>query len=185
MKRCKTIKTVDDKKCCSMAFWVQQYQQSSTNSSGDTASEIKIPKNNKNKINAQQEPYKLGKNIMQGSMEWFCELSHVPSSVTDSVLLNKTRSASSEVLLATLLGLNGIKNGLAFGLVALADLLNLLLHLRVQRGQTPPQLLHTPGTYLQRWMDGWEDWGSTIMHRNLESEKYLTLKWARGKPQQW
>lgn len=52
--------------------------------------------------------------------------------------------------LQALLGLDGVQDGLPLGLVALADLLDLLLHLRVQRGQPLPQLLHRPRHHLHK-----------------------------------
>ncbi len=58
------------------------------------------------------------------------------------------RSSLSKVLLLSLFGLDGVQDGLPFGQVALTDLLNLLLHLRVQRGETVTQLLHWPRTHL-------------------------------------
>lgn len=54
----------------------------------------------------------------------------------------------SEVLLPSFFGLDGVQDGLPLGLVTLPDLLDLLLHLRVQRGQTQTQLLHRPRAHL-------------------------------------
>lgn len=59
-------------------------------------------------------------------------------------------SASSEVLLPSFLGLDSIEDGLSLSLVALADLLDLLLHLGVQGGQPQTQLLHRPRTHLDK-----------------------------------
>lgn len=56
----------------------------------------------------------------------------------------------SEPLLLPFLGLDGVKDGLPLGLVPLAHLLDLLLHLWVQGGQTEMELLHRPGAHLQR-----------------------------------
>lgn len=55
----------------------------------------------------------------------------------------------SEVRLPSFFGLDGVEDGLPLGLVALADLLDLLLHLRVQRGELQPQILHRPRAYLE------------------------------------
>lgn len=54
-----------------------------------------------------------------------------------------------EVLLPPLFGLDGVEDGLPLGVVALTDLLDLLLHLRVQRGEPVPQLLHRPRAHLE------------------------------------
>lgn len=48
---------------------------------------------------------------------------------------------NSEVLLSSLLSIHRIQNGLPFGSVALAELLNLPLHHRIQGTQTQLQLL--------------------------------------------
>lgn len=67
---------------------------------------------------------------------------------------DKTSSCSvSEVLLPSFLGFDGVQDGLPLGLVALTDLLDLLLHLRVQRGQTQTELLHRPRTHLHTDID--------------------------------
>lgn len=56
----------------------------------------------------------------------------------------------SEVLLPSFLSLDGVQDGLPLGLVALTDLLDLLLHLRVQRGQTQTQLFNGPRAHLRK-----------------------------------
>lgn len=75
----------------------------------------------------------------------------------------------SEVLLPTLLGLNGVHDGPPLGLVAAPDLLDLLLHLRVQRGQTEAKLLHRPRAHLQTHIYGFNKLLLLVSSRQAES----------------
>lgn len=60
------------------------------------------------------------------------------------VVVSSLALCSEVVLLSPLLGLDGVQDGFPLGLVALADLLHLLFHLRLQRSQSLSQLCCTP-----------------------------------------
>lgn len=62
--------------------------------------------------------------------------------------MRENSGSFSEVLLSAFFGLDGVQDGLPLGLVALTDLLDLLLHLRVQGFQMDTQLLHRPRAHL-------------------------------------
>lgn len=66
-----------------------------------------------------------------------------------NIVVFSLASCSEVLLLSPLLGLDGIEDGFPLGLVALADLLYLLFHLRLQRSQALSQLRHSPRAHLQ------------------------------------
>lgn len=84
----------------------------------------------------------------------------------------------SEVLLPSFFGLDGVQDGLPLGLVTLPDLLDLLLHLRVQRGQTQTQLLHRPRAHLHTHIIFIQLWVLEILKKKQLTCYQAELSWA-------
>lgn len=70
----------------------------------------------------------------------------------------------SEVLLPPLLGLDGVEDGLALGLVLLANLLDLLLHHGVQGREPLLELIHAPSLQLAGRQERNRDWHQCKHH---------------------